>query len=152
MLENRSLCLMWEVGEDQRIPKWIFMANLRNFLPLESFAFGFLLQIHHQRKTLMKTLRPTAAVWGRNVSWPSRHPPPLLYLGLPQRYGESSGHLFCSRTFLGEIQVLCGKSGHFHHVRDFSFMSFATEYIVVRGDLLSFSEVKNKPAFPYING
>lgn len=32
MLENRSLCLMWEVGEDQEIPKRIFMANLRDFL------------------------------------------------------------------------------------------------------------------------
>lgn len=39
MLENRSLCLMWEVGEDQQIPKWIFMANLRNFLHLECFCF-----------------------------------------------------------------------------------------------------------------
>lgn len=59
---------MWEVGEDQQIAKWIFMANLRDFLHSEPFALGSLLQIHHQRKTLMKTSRPTAAVWGRNVS------------------------------------------------------------------------------------
>lgn len=68
MLENRSLCLMWEVGEVQQIPKQIFMANLKDFLPLQSLVCGFLLQTHHLRKTLMKTLRPTAAVWGRNVS------------------------------------------------------------------------------------
>jgi len=97
MLENRSLCLMWEVGEVQQIPKQIFMANLKDFLHLQSLVCGFLLQIHHLRKTLMKTLRPTAAVWGRNVSWPSQHPPPLQYLGLPLRYFVSGGHLSCSR-------------------------------------------------------
>lgn len=68
MLENRFLCLMWEVGEGQQIPKQIFMANLEDVLHLKPLAYGFLLQIHHRRKTLMKTLKPTAAVWGRNVS------------------------------------------------------------------------------------
>lgn len=68
MLENRSLCLMWEVGEGQQIPKQIFMANLKDFLHSQSLVCGFLLQIHHRRKTLMKTLRPTAAAWGRNAS------------------------------------------------------------------------------------
>lgn len=159
MLKNRSLCLMWEVGEGQQIPKQIFMANLKDFLHLQSFACGFLLQIHHRRKTLMKTLRPTAAVWGRNVSWLSQHLPPLLYLGLPLRYFDFSDHVSGSRKFLGEIQVLCGKSGILpiwpSSCWSFFFFVFYhwSEHSLMRGYLLPFSKVKNSiPLYKWFVG
>lgn len=76
---------------------------------------------------------PTKVLW---FKWP-----PLL---LQKVFGWNPGPAWKKWSF----------ANGFHHVRVFSFLSFTTEYSVMRGGLLPYKKVKkkNNPVFPYANG